>query len=192
MPAMPQGVEGGILRGCYLLRPAPTGLQGPKLQLCGSGTILREALRAQEMLTERWKVAADVWSVTSWSELRRDGMSADRGNMLNPEGKQRTPYVAATLGRTEGPVVAVSDFMRLVPEMIGRWLPDRLFALGTDGYGRSDTRPALRRHFEIDAECVVIAALAQLAKRGQVPKAEVTRAIREFRVSDDRLDPWLF
>ncbi|MBI2930137.1 MAG: pyruvate dehydrogenase (acetyl-transferring), homodimeric type [Planctomycetes bacterium] len=192
MPPMPEGVENGILRGCYLVRTASPEAQGPKAQLLGSGTLLREALRAQEILRKGWNVAADVWSVTSYPELRRDAMAADRWNMLHPEKPPRAPYVASTIGRAEGPIVAVSDYLRLLPDMIARWLPDRFFALGTDGFGRSDTRAALRRHFEIDAESIAVATLWQISKRGLVPASEVTRAIREFGISEDRLEPWLF
>ncbi|MFP5288152.1 MAG: transketolase-like TK C-terminal-containing protein, partial [Thermoanaerobaculia bacterium] len=173
MPPMPEGVEEGILRGLYRFQPAPEGAgDRPRVHLFGSGTILREALRAQKILADRG-VAADVWSATSYKELRRDALEADRWNLLHPDQEARKPYVVRALEGDDAPIVAVSDFLKLVPDQISRWLPGRLFPLGTDGFGRSETREALRRFFEIDAETVAIAALHQLALRGAVDRTAV-------------------
>ncbi|HKV12676.1 MAG TPA: pyruvate dehydrogenase (acetyl-transferring), homodimeric type, partial [Thermoanaerobaculia bacterium] len=150
-----------------------------------------EAERAQQILAERYGVAADLWSATSYKELRRDALEADRWNLLHPDQEPRKPYVVSLLEGDDHPIVAVSDFMKLVPDMISRWLPGRLFPLGTDGFGRSDTREALRRFFEIDAECVVIAALWQLALRGTVDRSVPLRAIQELGVDPEKVSPVL-
>jgi pyruvate dehydrogenase E1 component len=189
MPPMPAGAEEGILKGAYKLKPAAEGDDRPRIHLLGSGSLLREALRAQEILGEKYGVAADVWSATSYKELRRDALEADRWNLLHPDQESRKPYVVQIFEGDDRPIVAVSDYMKLVPDMISRWLPGRLLSLGTDGFGRSDTREALRRFFEVDAECVVIAALWQLAQRGAVDRCVVKRAIEELGVDPDKLDP---
>jgi pyruvate dehydrogenase E1 component len=190
MPPMPAGAEEGILKGLYKLKPAPEGDGNrPRLHLLGSGSLLREALRAQEILAERFGVAADVWSATSYKELRRDALAADRWNLLHPDQEPRKPYVVQLFEGDDRPIVAVTDYMKLVPDMISRWLPGRLLPLGTDGFGRSDTRDALRRFFEVDAEFVVVAALWQLAQRGAVDRCQVKRAIDELGVDPAKLDP---
>ncbi len=190
MPPMPAGAEEGILKGAYKLKAAPDGAEKrPRIHLMGSGSLLREALRAQDILAERYGVAADVWSATSYKELRRDALEVERWNLLHPDQEVRQPYVVKIFEGDDRPIVAVSDYMKLVPDMISRWLPGRLFALGTDGFGRSDTREALRRFFEVDAECVVIAALGQLALRGAVDRGVVKRAIDELGVDPSKVDP---
>ncbi len=189
MPPMPAGAEEGILKGAYKLKSAPEGDERPRIHLLGSGSLLREALRAQDILSEKYGVAADVWSATSYKELRRDALEADRWNLLHPDQEPRKPYVVRIFEGDDRPIVAVSDYMKLVPDMISRWLPGRLFTLGTDGFGRSDTREALRRFFEVDAECVVIAALGQLSQRGKVDRGVVKRAIDELGVDPSKLDP---
>ncbi|HEV7506950.1 MAG TPA: pyruvate dehydrogenase (acetyl-transferring), homodimeric type [Thermoanaerobaculia bacterium] len=189
MPPMPAGAEEGILKGAYKLKAAPEGADRPRIHLLGSGSLLREALRAQDILSEKYGVAADVWSATSYKELRRDALEADRWNLLHPDQAPRKPYVVQIFEGDDRPIVAVSDYMKLVPDMISRWLPGRLLSLGTDGFGRSDTREALRRFFEVDAECVVIAALWQLAQRGKVDREVVRRAIDELGVDPAKLDP---
>ena len=151
MPAMPSGAEEGILRGLYLYRSAVQQAKH-RAQLFGSGPILRHALRAQELLAERWEVAADVWSVTSYGRLRTEALETERWNRLHPGEKPRVPYVARQLESAAGPGVAASDFVKAVPDMIARWVRQPFQPLGTDGFGRSDTREGLRRHFEIDAE----------------------------------------
>ncbi|MBI3098557.1 MAG: pyruvate dehydrogenase (acetyl-transferring), homodimeric type [Planctomycetes bacterium] len=168
---------------------AATGSTGPTAQLLGSGPLLREALRAQALLAEKFGVAAGVWSATSYTLLRRDALSVERWNMLHPQSKPRVPYVERCLAKTEGPIIAVSDYIRAVQDQIARWLPGRLFSLGTDGFGRSDTRQALRRFFEVDAECITVATLSQLARAGKVPASEVARAIREFGIEPERAEP---
>jgi pyruvate dehydrogenase E1 component len=178
MPPMPHGVRDGILEGLYLYRPASSAATH-RAQLLGSGPILRCALDAQEILAERYDVAADVWSATSYTQLRREALACERANRENPEEPARAPRVTQLLGGTEGPIVAASDWIKAVPDQIARWVP-RLHSLGTDGYGRSDTREALRRFFRIDAENIVAAVLARLAADGRIAAAEVARARREL------------
>ncbi len=186
MPAGP-GVEEGILRGLYKLRPSAIPTRGPRIHLFGSGPILPQALRAQELLAQQFNVAADVWSATSYKELRRDCLEVERWNMLHPTETPRKSYLETVLAKEEGVFVGVSDFMRAMPDMINRWVPGGLYALGTDGFGRSETRAALRRHFEIDAECVAVAGLYQLARRGQVKPAVVQQAIQQFGINPEKM-----
>jgi pyruvate dehydrogenase E1 component len=194
MPPMPAGAEEGILKGLYKLRPAPPGREDvpderPRLHLFGSGSLLREAMRAQEILAERYGVAAELWSAPSYKELRRDALEAERWNMLHPEAEPRKPYVVGLFEGDDTPIVAVTDYMKLVPDQIAPWLPGKLYSLGTDGFGRSETREAIRRFFEVDAECVVIAALHQLARWGRIDRSVVTKAIGELGVDPEKLDP---
>jgi pyruvate dehydrogenase E1 component len=195
MPPMPEGAAAGILRGMYKLRPAANrgerGASTPrsKVHLLGSGAILREVLRAQELLAERFGVAADVWSVTSYKELRRDALEAERWSLLHPEAQAHRSYVERLLAEEKGVFVAATDFMKSVPEMIDRWVPGDVYALGTDGFGRSDTRAALRRFFEVDAECIALAALHQLARRGEMKAARVQKAIQELGIDPEKVDP---
>jgi pyruvate dehydrogenase E1 component len=140
------------------------------------------ALRAQEILASRFDVAADVWSVTSYQQLRNEALSVERWNRLHPGEPQRVPYVTRALANASGPVIATSDFMKAVPDMLGRWIGRPFVPLGTDGFGRSDTREALRRHFEVDAEHVVVATLSTLCQQGQVPAGVVARAIQEYGI----------
>jgi pyruvate dehydrogenase E1 component len=190
MPAKPAGVEEGILKGLYRLKPAPEGQEGrPHVHLLGSGSVLAEALRAQGILAERYGVAAEVWSATSYKMLRYDALEADRWSMLHPDQEPRLPYVAGLFAADQDPIIAMSDYLKLVPDQIARWLPGRLFSLGTDGFGRSETREALRRFFEIDAECVTLAALYQLSRRGAVDPALVKRAIGELGIDPEKAYP---
>ena len=188
MPPMPPGVEEGILRGLYKYKPGPEGLPH-KAHILGSGTLIRSALRAQEILAERYGVSADVWSATSYKALRTDALRCERWNLFHPTEPPRKPYVVELLEREQGPFVAVSDNMKLVPDQIAPWVPGGLTTLGTDGFGRSDTRPCLRRFFEVDAECTVIATLWALAKRGQVPPSLVQQAIRDLDVDPEKAHP---
>jgi len=188
MPPMPAGVQEGILRGLYRYRPAPAPL-AHRAQLFGSGVILLQALRAQEILAEKFGVAADVWSATSYQQLRNEALGVERWNRLHPGAAPRTPYVTQALEGSEGPVVAATDFLKAVPDMIGRWVPRSFTPLGTDGFGRIDTREALRRHFEIDAEHIVVATLAALARENRIDAAVVDRAIRDFSIDPERGDP---
>ncbi|MFG2289016.1 pyruvate dehydrogenase (acetyl-transferring), homodimeric type [Streptomyces sp. NPDC048595] len=181
-PAKPEGVDEGIVRGLYRFNTAAAaGLSAPAgapaIQLVASGTAIHWALGAQRMLAEEWSVAADVWSATSWTELRRDAMEADAATL---RGEERTPYVREALGGAEGPVLAVSDYMRQVPDQIAQWVEQDYLSLGADGFGLSDTRDAARRHFGVDAESIVIAALAQLARRGEVPASAVKEARERY------------
>jgi len=178
MPPMPDGAKAGILDGLYRFRPAP-GKARHRAQILGSGPILRCALAAQEILHERYDVAADVWSATSYTLLRREALDCERFNRENPESPPRTPRVRKLLEGAEGPVVAASDWIKAVPDQIARWVP-RLHSLGTDGWGRSDTRDALRRFFRIDAENIVAAVLGRLAADGKIATADVARARREL------------
>ncbi len=166
MPKMPERVEEGILRGMYKCCPAPTAGKGHKVNLLGSGSILREALRAQGILAERFGIAADVWSVTSYKELRREALEVERWNMLHPTQPPRRSYVEQLLANEKGVFIAATDYVKLLPDMITRWVPGGLYPLGTDGFGRSDNRPSLRRFFEMDAESIVVATLSRLAARG--------------------------
>jgi pyruvate dehydrogenase E1 component len=189
MAAMPADTAEGILKGLYKLRPGTTKSKLPKVHLFGSGPILLHALKAQEMLAEQFGVNADTWSATSYRELRREALEVERWNMLHPEQPPRRNYVQQALAREEGVFLAASDFMRSVPEMIARWVPGGLFALGTDGFGRSDTRAALRRHFEVDAECITVAALWQLAQRGAIKPAIVREAMQKYGINPEKISP---
>jgi pyruvate dehydrogenase E1 component len=191
MAAMPEGAEEGILRGLYKLKPAAgkANAKQTKVHLFGSGTLLREALRAQEILAERYSINADVWSATSYKELRRDALEADRWNMLHPTKEPRRSYLEKVLQNEKGLFLAVSDYMKSVPEMIARWVPGGLYPLGTDGFGRSEDRKSLRRFFEVDAECIVVATLSRLAQRGEIKPAVVEKAIVELGIDADKVSP---
>jgi pyruvate dehydrogenase E1 component len=188
MPAMPSGCEEGILKGLYLCRSAVQQAKH-RAQLFGSGPILRQALRAQEMLAERWGVAADVWSVTSYQQLRNEALEVERWNRLHPGETARVPWVTRQLESAPGPFLAASDFMKTLPDLVARWMPRPLTPLGTDGFGRSDTREALRRHFEIDAEHIVAATLSSLAREGEIPPATARRAIEELGLDPEKPEP---
>ncbi|HET9767659.1 MAG TPA: pyruvate dehydrogenase (acetyl-transferring), homodimeric type, partial [Thermoanaerobaculia bacterium] len=189
-PAKPEGVDEGILRGLYLANKSDLdgkpGASSLRVQLLGSGSLLREALRAQKILGEQFGVAADVWSATSYKMLRYEAMACDRWNLLHPGETPKVPYVTQVLGQAEGPVVAVTDYMRLVPDQIARWVPQGLVPLGTDGYGRSDTREALRRFFEVDAESVTVAALAELARRGAIDAKIPREALGKLGIDPEK------
>jgi pyruvate dehydrogenase E1 component len=154
----------------------------PRAQLLASGVAMPWALSAQRLLAEDWGVAADVWSVTSWTELRRDALAAESHNLLNPGEEARVPYLTTALADAAGPVVAVSDWMRAVPDQIARWVPGEYTSLGTDGFGFSDTRPAARRYFHVDAESIVLAVLSQLARAGQVDPSLPGKAITKYKL----------
>ena len=191
MRPMPEGSEEGILKGLYRLQEAPEGApdDAPRAQLFGSGTILEEVLRAQDILARSYGVAADVWSATSYKELRRDALECERLNRLHPGDEARVPYVTRVLEGSRGPVVAVSDYMKLVPEQVARWVPNGLTPLGTDGFGRSETREELRRFFEIDAEFVVLATLSRLADDGVIDVSVPKRAIEELGIDPEKPNP---
>jgi pyruvate dehydrogenase E1 component len=185
MPALP-GLREGVLRGLYKLKQSD-GI-GAQAQVLASGVTVPAAIAAQELLRADWGIGVDVWSVTSWNELRRDALVCDEHALLHPDEVPRTPYVTAALQGAAGPVVAVSDWMRAVPDQISRWVPTDFSSLGTDGFGRSDTRAALRRHFHIDAESIATAVLQQLAARGEVEADVPAKAIDRYRLREPRLD----
>ena len=187
-PAMPPGVADGILKGMYLLRPAAG--DGPRVQLLGSGAILREVIAGADLLAADWGVAADVWSCPSFTLLARDGMAAERAHRLHPEAPRRASHVEACLGPTAGPVVAATDHVRAFAEQIRPHVPRRYTVLGTDGFGRSDTREKLRRFFEVDRHHVAVAALAALAADGTVPARRAAEAVARYGIDPDRPDPW--
>jgi pyruvate dehydrogenase E1 component len=187
-PAMPDGTREGILRGMYPLREASRRSRKPVVQLLGSGTILQEVLAAAELLQSDWGVLSDVWSVTSFSELRRDGIEAERFNMLHPDEPPRRPYVHDLLADRRGPVIASTDYLRAVPDQIRQWVDasgHRYRTLGTDGYGRSDFRKALRRFFEVDRWYVTVAALRELAEEGTIATEVVGQAIEKYGIDVD-------
>ena len=189
MPEMPKGAEEGILRGIYRYKPA----EGNKavVQLFGSGPILNEAVAAQSLLAEKFNVAADVWSVTSYNELRRDALAVERWNRLHPAEKARQPYIVKTLGEAgaEGPIIAASDYMKAVPDQLAPWIGTRMVSLGTDGFGRSDNREHLRQHFEINAESIAAAALSRLARDGKFDVKKTQKAFEELSVNPEKVDP---
>jgi len=188
MPPMPEGATEGILKGLYKFKPGPAG-ELPKAHIFGSGPILREALRAQQILAEQYQVSADVWSATSYKLLRNDALKTRRWNMLHPTETPRRSYLESLLEKEQGVFVAVSDNLKLVPDQVAPWVPGGLTTLGTDGFGRSDTRQRLRRFFEVDAELTVVATLYALAEKGLVDRQMVAQAIRDLAVDPEKLFP---
>ena len=192
-PAMPEGVEAGILRGMYRLRAgatAPTQVNAmPRVRLLGSGTILREVEAAAAMLEADHGVAADVFSVTSFGEMRREAIDVERWNLLHPEAAPRTPYVASVLAAGTGPVVAATDYMRSIPDQVRQWVPGRFVTLGTDGFGRSETRPELRRHFQIDGECTAYATLRGLARMGAFDASKLPEVLKQLEIDAEKVNP---
>jgi pyruvate dehydrogenase E1 component len=202
-PTMPEGAREGIIRGMYHLRSAcacpPAGEERGegepadaerRVQLLGSGTILREVIAAAELLQQDWNVAADVWSVTSFTELRREGIEVDRWNRLHPDATPRRTHVENCLEPTAGPVIAATDYMRTVGDLIRNWVPRRYTVLGTDGFGRSDSRAALRDFFEVDRRHIAVAALKALADEGSVERKRVSEAIAKYGIDANRANPW--
>ncbi len=189
-PAMPEGVEKGILKGMYLLREGKAKKNAPKVQLLGSGTILREVIAGADLLEKDFGVAADIWSVTSFNELRRDGIDVQRWNMLHPEAEPRVSHIAACLKDREGPVIASTDYMKMFADQVRGCLPTHHFhALGADGFGRSDTREKLRRFFEVDRNYVAVAAMKALADMELVPRKKVTEAIKKYGIDPEKPNP---
>jgi pyruvate dehydrogenase E1 component len=189
MPPMPPGVKEGILKGMYRFRASENKRAKLRAQLFGSGAILREALRAQKMLEEQYGVAADVWSVTSYKELYREGHEVERWNMLHPAEKPRIPYVAACLSDAPGIFVAASDYVKALPDSVARWFPRPPVSLGTDGFGRSETREALRGFFEVDARTITFAALSALAREKQVGPEILKKAMVDLGINPDKPNP---
>jgi pyruvate dehydrogenase E1 component len=194
-PGLPEGAREGILKGMYKL-PDPAGAgsgadkKAPRAQLLGCGTILREVMAAAELLKNDWGVAADVWSCPSFTELRRDGLQAARWNLLHPTEKPRASYVEQCLGATKGPVIAATDYMRTFADQIREFVPRRYKVLGTDGFGRSDSRDNLRRFFEVNRYYVTLATLKALAEEGEVPATKVAEAIRKYGIDANKPAPW--
>jgi pyruvate dehydrogenase E1 component len=182
-------VEEGILKGLYRLKPATKGKQH-KAHIFGSGPLLREALRAQEILAEQFDVSADVWSATSYKLLRGDAMRTKRWNMLHPTAPPKKSYLETTLQNEEGVFVAVSDYMKMVPDQVAPWIPGGLTTLGTDGFGRSDTRPNLRRFFEVDAELTTVATLFALYQKGALAAQNVADAIKKLGIDAEKSSPF--
>ena len=193
MPAMPDGAREGILKGMYRLRASSNGKSKLKsklgAQILGSGAILLEAVKAQKLLEEKYDVAADVWSVTSYKELFRDGHAADRWNMLHPTEEPRVPYVAACLRDAPGPIVAASDYVKALPDSVSRWCPRPIVSLGTDGFGRSDSRSALRGFFEVDSRFITLAVLSELAREKKIKAAVVEQAMKDLEIDQEKADP---
>jgi pyruvate dehydrogenase E1 component len=183
-PPEPDDVDiDGILAGMHRVSAAPEG-DAPSVQILASGIAVPWALEAQRLLRRDWGVDADVWSVTSWTELRRDALAAEDWNLLHPGGPRRIPYATRRLRERPGPAVAVSDWMRAVPDQIAPFVPGPWTSLGTDGFGRSDTRPALRRHFHVDASSIALRALAQLVDHGERDRSLQSQAIAAYRIDE--------
>jgi len=188
MPAMPEGLDPeAVLRGIYRFKPAESGKA--VVQLFGSGPIVNEAVRAQQILAEKYQVAADVWSVTSYNELRREALSVERWNRLHPAEPERTPYILEAIKGAKGPIVAATDYMKVVPDQLAPWIGSRLETLGTDGFGRSDNREYLRKHFEINAESIAAAALSRLARDGKFDAKRAQAAFAELNINTESGDP---
>ncbi|MBA2549469.1 MAG: pyruvate dehydrogenase (acetyl-transferring), homodimeric type, partial [Nocardioidaceae bacterium] len=184
-PPMPDGLdEELVLAGLYRYAEGDRD-KSHRAQILASGSAMTMALQAQRLLAEEWDVGADVWSAPGWVQLHRDGLDCDSYNRLHPTEDQRTPYVTSALDGADGPVVAVSDFQKAVPGLIAPWVPGRFAVLGTDGFGHSDTRAALRRHFRIDAESIVVAVLAELAVAGDIKRETVAEAIQRYDIDPD-------
>ena len=186
-PAMPEGVEEGIIKGLYQFSKG--GKQKTRVQLLGSGTILREVITAAELLEKDWGISADVWSATSFTELAREARDCDRWNRLHPTEKARVPYVTQCLEGNVGPVVAATDYIQSYPDQIRKWVPVRYEVLGTDGFGRSDTRAQLRKHFEVNSVNVVVAALKALADEGSISADKVVEAINKYGIDPEKTNP---
>jgi len=188
-PDMPAGAEEGILRGMYLLRDGGKAKKGQRVQLLGSGTILREVLAGADLLANDFGITADVWSVTSFNQLRRDGLDAQRWNLLHPGEKPRVPYVAECLTGHEGPVVAATDYIKTFADQVRAFIDRPYHVLGTDGFGRSDYRRKLRAFFEVDRRWVALAALKNLVQEGAVPASAVAEAIKKYEIDPNKPNP---
>jgi pyruvate dehydrogenase E1 component len=188
-PAMPNGAGEGIRRGMYLFRDAGDG-KGARVQLLGCGTILREVIAAAQLLEEDFGVLADIWSCPSFNELRRNGMETERWNLLHPTQAPRRSYVEACLGSRQGPVIAATDYMRVFADQIRAYVPRRYICLGTDGFGRSDYRVALRKFYEVDRHSVVLAVVKALADEDVIAKSKVEAAIAKYGIDPEKPPPW--
>jgi pyruvate dehydrogenase E1 component len=188
-PAMPNGAEEGIRRGMYLFRDAGDG-KGPRVQLMGCGTILREVIAGAQLLAQDFGVLSDIWSCPSFNELRRNGLETERWNLLHPAQPPRRSHVEQCLASRQGPVVAATDYMRAFADQIRPYVARRYVCLGTDGFGRSDYRVALRRFFEVDRHYVAVAALKALSDEGAIPASKVEAAIAKYGIDPERSPPW--
>jgi pyruvate dehydrogenase E1 component len=186
-PPMPAGIEDGILKGMYLLQVGGQGQIRP--QLMGSGTILREVIGAAELLMDDFGIPSDVWSVTSFNELRRDALEVERWNHLHPDEPQKKSYIETCLAKRKGPYIAATDYMKIVPDQIQRWVPGKFLSLGTDGFGRSDGRAALRDHFEVDKRYIAVTALKALVDDGMLDQQTVSKAIKQYGIDPEKPDP---
>ena len=194
MPAMPEHlslkqVKEGILKGMYKYKKSGLKKSKLKAQLLGSGAILNEALKAQEILENEYKVAADVWSVTSYKELRQNGLEVDRQNLLHPKKKAAKAYVTECLENEEGVFVAASDYMKVLPDIISKWSPKPIYSLGTEGFGRSEDREALRDFFEVDARYIVLATLSELVRVGDLKADVLDKAIKDLKINTKKKNP---
>jgi pyruvate dehydrogenase E1 component len=189
-PEMPKDSAEGILKGMYSFSKSTLKAE-LKVQLMGSGVILREVIAAAELLEKDWGIASDIWGAPSFTELRREGLDCERWNMLNPDKKQRVSYVAECLKDAAGPVIASTDYMKSFAEQIQRFVPNKFVALGTDGYGRSDSREALRDFFEVNRYYVVVAALKALSDEGKLPAAKVAEAVKKYKLDGNKPNPTL-
>ena len=191
MPEMPKegNVREGVLRGLYRFKAADAPDAKLRAQLLGSGTIMYEVLKAQTILQEKYGVAADVWSVTSYKELYRDANDCERWNMLHPGDSAKVPYVTQTLKDASGPFIAASDYMKVLPESLAKWVPGQLVSLGTDGFGRSEARAALRDFFEVDAKHIVLATLGALVRDKKIGLDIMKKAIRDLGINPEKLNP---
>ncbi len=189
MPNMPEGCEDGIVKGMYKFRSKDADNSKHRVQLFGSGAIMQCVMKAQEMLAEKYNISSDIWSVTSYTQLRRDAEACERWNMLHPTEAPRKSYIETVLEGHEGPFIASSDYVKALSEQVSKYVPGDFFALGTDGMGRSETRETLRRHFEVDAESIIIATLYQLSKQGKVDASEVAQAIKDLDYDPEKVNP---
>ena len=186
---MPAGVEDGIIKGMYKFCERKADPEKHEVQLFGSGAILNSALQAQELLAEKYGISSKLWSVTSYSQLRREAADCQRWNMLHPDQTPRRSYVETVLDGEKGPFIAASDYVRAVSEQISQWVPGGLFSLGADGMGRSETRESLRRHFEVDAQFITLASLYQLQQRGDLTAADVAAAVKQLDIDPNKVNP---
>jgi pyruvate dehydrogenase E1 component len=190
-PPMPEGVKEGILKGMYKIRASESKDAKLHAQLFGSGTILNQVLEAQKILEDKYAVAADVWSVTSYKELYKDGLEAERWNMLNPSESPRLPYISQCIKDAPGVFVAASDYVKALSDSISQWLPRPLVSLGTDGYGRSDSRKSLRDFFEVDARFITLATLAALVREKKIKPDVAKRAIKDLQIDPNKANPMI-
>src|SRR6202522_1303710 len=191
MPHMPEGanIREGVLKGLYRFKTSAKSDAKARVQLLGSGSIMYEVLKAQTILKEKYGVASDVWSVTSYKELYRDANDCERWNMLHPGDAPKLPFVTKNLSEASGPFIAASDYMKVLPESLAKWVPGQLVSLGTDGFGRSENRAALRDFFEVDAKHIVLATLGALAKEKKIGVDVVTQAVHDLGINPEKMNP---